>query len=211
MLADHFAEYLAPEIPVPCDPDIWEIDRFYIYPKHGRERNGLSPARQLFLSMIDYALSNGVTALTGVFPTGLLRVLLAWPWEPTYLGLPKEVEDGDRYVPLKLDIDDALYDRFLDFAGAESSCLAPENHGLPMPESSFNALEMRLLSRYLQGQPELRGALTGMIENLTSPKPEVRGAAERLLDTMIAREERKQGISLQPSGHVDLLTRHQIN
>ena len=88
LLGDKFGFLCAGE--VPTGADVWEITRLCTMP-------GLAPAAalgirmQLVMSLIEYALANGIARYTMMTHTAYLSTLLAVGWDIEPLGMPADV------------------------------------------------------------------------------------------------------------------------
>lgn len=80
-----FRDYCEFEEP-PSDPTVWEWSRYFIVDKQYRSRAGYPVFYELFFSILEYAVFNGISALTGFLEASTLPRLNALPWEISYMG-----------------------------------------------------------------------------------------------------------------------------
>lgn len=88
---------------VPRAPDIGEWTRFYTAPSKREEHNASRVGSLVLASLIEYALEEGLSAISVVMNTFWLPRFLGYGWKVTPLGLP-EVHDGEWLVAATIDI-----------------------------------------------------------------------------------------------------------
>lgn len=101
LLADHFAGLCDAEIP--CGPHVMEITRLCLPSRLGRD--GRRAVRNRLISaMIDHALDNGVSVLTGVVTAVFRETVLAMGWRAAPLG-PARNHQGSSIGAFRLDLE----------------------------------------------------------------------------------------------------------
>src|SRR3546814_18062948 len=86
LLADHFESLCDTEIP--CGPHVMEITRLCLPSRLGRD--GRRAVRNPLISaMVDHALENGVSILTGGVTALFLEPVLAMDWHAAPLAPPR--------------------------------------------------------------------------------------------------------------------------
>lgn len=88
ILGDLFAD-LCEDAP-PQGPDIYEITRFCLE-RYASAQLRRQARNQLVTALADFALTNGITAYTGVAEISWLQQILAFGWRCRPLGLPKRI------------------------------------------------------------------------------------------------------------------------
>lgn len=78
---------------VPTGPTIWESTRLCLPQRHGAVRRR-ELRNQLISAMVDFALSRGITCLTGVLPEAFRKEVLAMGWAAEPLGPAVRVDSG---------------------------------------------------------------------------------------------------------------------
>jgi acyl-homoserine lactone synthase len=91
MLGEVFA-HLCPG-GVPAGPTIWESARLCLPQRHGAARRR-ELRNELISAMVDFALSRGITCLTGVLPAAFRKEVLAMGWAAEPLGPVVRVDSG---------------------------------------------------------------------------------------------------------------------
>jgi acyl-homoserine lactone synthase len=89
---------------VPRAPDIAEWTRFYVAPERREEHKASRVGSTVLASMIDYALQEGLSAVSVLMNTFWLPRFLGYGWRVQPLGLP-DVHDGEWLVAATIDID----------------------------------------------------------------------------------------------------------
>ena len=89
---------------VPRAPDIAEWTRFYVAPERREEHKASRVGSTVLASMIDYALQEGLSAVSVLMNTFWLPRFLGYGWRVRPLGLP-DVHDGEWLVAVTIDID----------------------------------------------------------------------------------------------------------
>lgn len=130
----HILGSLYPELCIgalPCGPSIREITRFCIDPKlNAIERRGARNA--LIIGLIQYALTHGIAAYTGVAEIGWFRQIEQFGWACRALGPPQQ-DKGRTLVGLVIEINAAtpskmtrlgpvdphILSKFTSFVGSE--------------------------------------------------------------------------------------------
>ncbi|MGB3846809.1 MAG: acyl-homoserine-lactone synthase [Sphingopyxis sp.] len=88
---------------MPAGDDILEITRFCLSPDIGAAMR--REARDaLLVGLVDFALSNGISAYVGVAELGWFRNIQTFGWECRMLGAPQGAGEG-ALVALRIDID----------------------------------------------------------------------------------------------------------
>jgi acyl-homoserine lactone synthase len=88
---------------VPRQPDIAEWTRFYVAPERREEHKASRVGSIVLASMIDYALQEGLSAVSALMNTFWLPRFLGYGWRVRPLGLP-DVHDGEWLVAGTIDI-----------------------------------------------------------------------------------------------------------
>ena len=78
---------------VPTGPTIWESTRLCLPQRHGAVRRR-ELRNQLISAMVDFALSRGITCLTGVLPEAFRKEVLAMGWAAEPLGPAVRVDSS---------------------------------------------------------------------------------------------------------------------
>lgn len=101
----HILDTLFPELCAkvpPRAPDILEITRFCLGRDQPADRR-LETRNRLVCALVEFALSKGVTAYTGVAEMGWLQQILAFGWRCRPLGIPRTM-DGRTLGALRIEI-----------------------------------------------------------------------------------------------------------
>lgn len=101
----HILDTLFPELCAdapPRSPDILEITRFCLGRNQSSARR-LETRNRLVTALVEFALSRGVTAYTGVAEMGWLQQILAFGWRCRPLGAPR-VLGGRMLGALRIEI-----------------------------------------------------------------------------------------------------------
>ena len=88
---------------VPAGPHIYEITRLCLS-RGLRAADRLVVRNQLITAMTEYAVLQGIEALTGIVEIGFLSQVLAMGWRCMPLGLPRKI-DGSIGGAFRIDID----------------------------------------------------------------------------------------------------------
>jgi acyl-homoserine lactone synthase len=102
MLSEVFPHFAAIR-GVPREPDIAEWTRFYVTPERREEHKASRVGSIVLASMIDYALREGLSAVSALMNTLWLPRFLGYGWRVRPLGLP-DVHDGEWLVAGTIDI-----------------------------------------------------------------------------------------------------------
>jgi acyl-homoserine lactone synthase len=102
MLSEVFSHFAAIR-GVPREPDIAEWTRFYVAPERREEHRASRVGSVVLSSMIDYALHEGLSAVSALMNTFWLPRFLGYGWRVRPLGLP-DVHDGEWLVAGTIDI-----------------------------------------------------------------------------------------------------------
>jgi acyl-homoserine lactone synthase len=102
LLSEVFAHFAAIR-GVPRQPDIAEWTRFYVAPERREEHKASRVGSIVLASMIDYALQEGMSAVSALMNTFWLPRFLGYGWRVRPLGLP-DVHDGEWLVAGTIDI-----------------------------------------------------------------------------------------------------------
>jgi acyl-homoserine lactone synthase len=102
MLSEAFSHFASIR-GVPRQPDIAEWTRFYVTPERREEHKASRVGSIVLSSMIDYALHEGLTAVSALMNTFWLPRFLGYGWRVRPLGLP-DVHDGEWLVAGTIDI-----------------------------------------------------------------------------------------------------------
>jgi len=82
---------------VPRQPDVAEWTRFYVAPERREEHRACKVGSTILASMIEYALDEGLSAISVVLNMFWLPRFLSYGWQVTPLGLP-DVHDDEWLV-----------------------------------------------------------------------------------------------------------------
>jgi acyl-homoserine lactone synthase len=88
---------------VPRSPDIAEWTRFYVHPSRREEHKASRVGSLVLSSMIDYALEEGLFAVSALMNTFWLPRFLGYGWRVHPIGLPT-VHDDEWLIPGTIDI-----------------------------------------------------------------------------------------------------------
>jgi acyl-homoserine lactone synthase len=102
LLSEVFAHFAAIR-GVPRQPDIAEWTRFYVAPERREEHKASRVGSIVLASMVDYALQEGLSAVSALMNTFWLPRFLGYGWRVRPLGLP-DVHDGEWLVAGTIDI-----------------------------------------------------------------------------------------------------------
>jgi acyl-homoserine lactone synthase len=102
MLSEVFPHFAAIR-GVPREHDIAEWTRFYVTPERREEHKASRVGSIVLSSMIDYALHEGLSAVSALMNTFWLPRFLGYGWRVRPLGLP-DVHDGEWLVAGTIDI-----------------------------------------------------------------------------------------------------------
>lgn len=102
MLSEVFPHFAAIR-GVPREDDIAEWTRFYVAPERREEHRASRVGSIVLSSMIDYALHEGLSAVSALMNTYWLPRFLGYGWRVRPLGLP-DVHDGEWLVAGTIDI-----------------------------------------------------------------------------------------------------------
>jgi acyl-homoserine lactone synthase len=125
---------------VPRAPDIAEWTRFYVAPERREEHKASRVGSLVLSSMIDYALQEGISAVSALMNTFWLPRFLGYGWRVRPLGLP-DVHDGEWLVAGTIEISPdalagirracALDDRSVLVRRGPQRSLIPERRDVP--------------------------------------------------------------------------------
>ncbi len=170
LLFDHFS-FLASNMDIPNDPNIWEITRYYMMDNKAIAPDGHDVKRHLILGMLDYAQMSGVKGLFVVMDTGFLRMMEAFKWDYTPMGLPQRYENGE-CVAVSINLTTEMVERHRHMVNFWShSVVLPGEDDLTHKQHNFVAEETRLLAKIIQNKPELVQPLTRYIADAGSMDP----------------------------------------
>lgn len=102
MLSEVFAHFAAIR-GVPREPDVAEWTRFYVAPERREEHKASRVGSIVLTSMVDYALDEGLSAVSALMNTFWLPRFLGYGWRVRPLGLP-DMHDGEWLVAGTIDI-----------------------------------------------------------------------------------------------------------
>jgi acyl-homoserine lactone synthase len=97
--------HLAGVEPVPRGEDILELTRFYVAPFGADRRTRDWLVGVLCSGMLEYSLEHGVTRITSVIDTFLLKLMLSMEWRVRPLGLPQRYPEGEA-IGVVVDVDE---------------------------------------------------------------------------------------------------------
>lgn len=184
LLGDHF-NHLATEIPVPSDPDIWEITRYYVKDKNLQAPDGHDIKRHLIVGMLEYALLNKVKALVVVSDTGFLRLLEMFKWPYELMGLPQKYEEGE-CVGIYIHLSETMVEnhRTLTNFWNDSLTLHGETY-FSRRNSNFIAEQSRSLMLFAKQNKDLIQPMTTLIRRLQSDDTQIAARAQMDLEALI--------------------------
>lgn len=187
MLRDHYAHLVADGMELPCHAREWEIDRFFVWDQKAVSDDGHDVRRQLFMSMVEYAIGRGIRALTGVFPMPLYHAIMELPcWSPEALGLPQEDLSGGVQVAVRIPVGPETLQAFQDYTGCRRSFLVErEQVSIELPPCHFDAVEMHELGKLMKQNPAMAEELLPIVKGLTSGSASDREVATRRLEFML--------------------------
>lgn len=102
LLGDVFAHFAAVR-GVPRAPDIAEWTRFHVAPERREEHRASRIGSVILVSMVEYALEEGLTAVSALMNTVWLPRFLGYGWRVRPLGLP-DLHDGEWLVAATIEI-----------------------------------------------------------------------------------------------------------
>jgi acyl-homoserine lactone synthase len=102
LLSEVFAHFAAIR-GVPRQPDIAEWTRLYVAPERREEHKASRVGSVVLASMVDYAMHEGLSAVSALMNTFWLPRFLGYGWRVRPLGLP-DVHDGEWLVAGTIDI-----------------------------------------------------------------------------------------------------------
>jgi acyl-homoserine lactone synthase len=109
---------------VPRGDDILELTRFYVAPFGANRQVRDWLVGVLCTGMIEYCLDHGVTQITSVIDTFLLKLMLSMEWKVRPLGLPQRYAEGTA-VAVVAEITDAALESTRRTKRVEGPVLRP--------------------------------------------------------------------------------------
>lgn len=122
LLSEVFAHFAAIR-GVPREPDIAEWTRFYVASERREEHKASRVGSVILASMVDYALEEGLSAVSALMNTFWLPRFLGYGWRVRPLGLP-DVHDGEWLVAGTIEISPQA------LAGVRLACDVPQRTAL---------------------------------------------------------------------------------
>lgn len=144
----------------PFADNIWEMSRYFVADKSYRSKAGFPVFYELFFSVLEYAVSKGIIALSGFLEAITLPRLNALPWNVQYLGniVTYGGTDGEpvgKGAPVRINVDQRMLKitkRMKRMSG--EYCALPLGDAAPEPQKAYAPEVVFKFLEFLEQHPD---------------------------------------------------------